>query len=188
MALTMVSPSRVSTRRNTPCVEGCCGPMLMVMVSRRVRSLSCTLSSTSSACCSSVCMPSLYLLTAARRSLACLRVPLAPAAFRPLRPFRLAWIACGRRLLGALRRAQRLPADALGQWRAKRHLATPVRLWQLDTRQRVVLAQRMAHPVLRHDDAGEVRMPGEANAAQVEDFALEEGGGRPHRGQRRHLR
>src|SRR5512138_2095964 len=30
-----VSPSSVSTRRSTPCVLGCCGPMLTVMVSVR---------------------------------------------------------------------------------------------------------------------------------------------------------
>ena len=28
---TMVSPSSSSTIRRTPCVEGCCGPMLSVM-------------------------------------------------------------------------------------------------------------------------------------------------------------
>src|SRR5919199_6007118 len=31
--LSTVSPSSSSTRRSTPCVEGCCGPMLMVIVS-----------------------------------------------------------------------------------------------------------------------------------------------------------
>src|SRR4051812_20699053 len=29
VALTMISPSMVRPMRNTPCVEGCCGPMLM---------------------------------------------------------------------------------------------------------------------------------------------------------------
>src|SRR5438270_8743690 len=29
---TMVSPSISSSRRNTPCVEGCCGPMFRIMV------------------------------------------------------------------------------------------------------------------------------------------------------------
>src|SRR6476619_3750980 len=32
----MVSPSSVSTRRSTPCVLGCCGPMLTVIVSVRI--------------------------------------------------------------------------------------------------------------------------------------------------------
>src|SRR5215471_21467152 len=35
LALTTVSPSSSSTTRSTPCVEGCCGPMLRVMVSVR---------------------------------------------------------------------------------------------------------------------------------------------------------
>src|SRR6187399_2782471 len=34
-APTMVSPSSSSTSRNTPCVLGCCGPMLTVIVSVR---------------------------------------------------------------------------------------------------------------------------------------------------------
>src|SRR5580765_8440579 len=31
-----VSPSSSSRSRSTPCVEGCCGPMLMIMVSCRI--------------------------------------------------------------------------------------------------------------------------------------------------------
>src|SRR4029453_13472598 len=34
-ALSTVSPSSSSTTRSTPCVDGCCGPMLSVMVSVR---------------------------------------------------------------------------------------------------------------------------------------------------------
>src|SRR5881394_2724210 len=34
-ARTTVSPSSSSATRSTPCVEGCCGPMLRVMVSVR---------------------------------------------------------------------------------------------------------------------------------------------------------
>src|SRR5258706_1478648 len=34
-ALTIVSPDSVTTRFNTPCVLGCCGPMLTVIVSLR---------------------------------------------------------------------------------------------------------------------------------------------------------
>src|SRR3954471_20870186 len=34
-ALTTVSPESCSTRRSTPCVLGCCGPMLTVIVSLR---------------------------------------------------------------------------------------------------------------------------------------------------------
>src|SRR6187399_788076 len=35
LALSTVSPSSSSTTRSTPCVDGCCGPMLRVMVSVR---------------------------------------------------------------------------------------------------------------------------------------------------------
>ena len=35
LARITVSPSSSSNSRNTPCVEGCCGPMLMIMVSWR---------------------------------------------------------------------------------------------------------------------------------------------------------
>src|SRR6185503_15427005 len=34
-ALTIVSPESCTTRFNTPCVLGCCGPMLTVIVSLR---------------------------------------------------------------------------------------------------------------------------------------------------------
>src|ERR1043165_9759660 len=34
-AFTTVSPSSSSATRSTPCVDGCCGPMLRVMVSVR---------------------------------------------------------------------------------------------------------------------------------------------------------
>src|SRR5262245_53576438 len=34
-----VSPSSSSTRRNTPCVLGCCGPMLTVIVSVRMSAI-----------------------------------------------------------------------------------------------------------------------------------------------------
>ena len=33
---TTYSPSSSSSRRSTPCVEGCCGPMLMIIVSWRI--------------------------------------------------------------------------------------------------------------------------------------------------------
>src|SRR5438132_1040852 len=37
---TTVSPSSSSTSRSTPCVLGCCGPMLTVMVSVRISGIS----------------------------------------------------------------------------------------------------------------------------------------------------
>src|ERR671913_2460750 len=36
---TIVSPSSSSTRRSTPCVLGCCGPMLTVIVSVRISAI-----------------------------------------------------------------------------------------------------------------------------------------------------
>src|SRR5687768_14555195 len=36
---TMVSPSSSSTSRSTPCVLGCCGPMLTVIVSVRISAI-----------------------------------------------------------------------------------------------------------------------------------------------------
>src|ERR1051326_8214602 len=54
--LTTVSPSRVTISRSTPCVEGCCGPMLMVMVSTRLVSPTLTLSVMWSSVCSPSCI------------------------------------------------------------------------------------------------------------------------------------
>src|SRR5579883_2324094 len=48
--------------RSTPCVEGCCGPMLMVMVSSRLVASICTLDSVSSVRCSSSCMGLIFLV------------------------------------------------------------------------------------------------------------------------------
>ena len=36
-----VSPSSSSTSRSTPCVLGCCGPMLTVIVSVRISGIDC---------------------------------------------------------------------------------------------------------------------------------------------------
>src|SRR5579872_1103080 len=40
--LTTVSPSRVSTSRSTPCVEGCCGPMFRTISSLRSPPMPCS--------------------------------------------------------------------------------------------------------------------------------------------------
>src|SRR5688500_19911095 len=39
----MTSPSSSSTRRSTPCVLGCCGPMLTVIVSVRISAMAANL-------------------------------------------------------------------------------------------------------------------------------------------------
>ena len=50
---------------------------------------------------------------------------------------------------------------------------------------RIVLAQRMALPVLRHQQPPQIRMAVEDDAEQIPDFALEPVGGRPHADDRR---
>src|SRR5664280_1263895 len=97
---TMVSPSSSSNRRSTPCVEGCCGPMLRTM--RRAPRGDC--SSSTSAITNSGTSDSLIL---------------SPR-----------------------------PHDG------------------------VILAQRMPFPVVRHEDAAQIRMVEESYAEEVEDFAL----------------
>src|SRR5947199_10649585 len=107
----MTSPSARTTKRSTPCVEGCCGPMLRVMSS---------VESPPSACgrCTSTS--------------------------KPVRPI--------------LRRLQ----EAFARGR------DAVVLLGLDE----VLAQRVARPVLRHEDAAEIGMPLEGHAQEIEDLAL----------------
>src|SRR5713226_6094116 len=46
----------------------------------------------------------------------------------------------------------------------------------------IILAQRMAFPVLRHEDAPQVGVAFEPHAEQVKDFALVPVGSRPDRG------
>src|SRR5579884_643372 len=172
-ALTMVSPSSVRMRRSTPWVDGCCGPMLMVMVSRRRWSSSGSLSSTANTRGSSSCIVVLYLMLWSGR----LVVPRGAAARTSLtsrlvvrpRPRRTAGHG---RLLGALWGAERLRADAGGQGLIEGDLAAPVRLRQADARERVVLAERVADPIGGHQDAREIRVTGEADAEEVVDLAL----------------
>src|SRR5689334_7755010 len=51
----------------------------------------------------------------------------------------------------------------------------------------VVLAQRVAHPVFRQEDAAQVRVAGEPDAGQVVNLALVPVGRSPEGGDRRHL-
>src|ERR1700680_1070779 len=37
----------------------------------------------------------------------------------------------------------------------------------------IIFAQRVTFPILGHQEATKIRMPGEANAKQIENFALE---------------
>src|ERR1700681_706139 len=48
----------------------------------------------------------------------------------------------------------------------------------------IILAQRMAFPILRHQNAPQIRMPGETHAKQIENLALEVIGSRTDRSER----
>src|SRR5437870_1671996 len=124
MASFITSPSARTTKRSTPCVEGCCGPMLRVM--------------------SSVARPPS-------------RVSRCTSTSNPARP------------ISASRLQQALPRGR-----------DPVILLRLDE----VLAQRMPRPVLRHEDAAEVRVALEDYAEEVEDLALLPVGVAPQPGNR----
>src|SRR2546422_6092544 len=120
MASFITSPSARTTKRSTPCVEGCCGPMLRVM--------------------SSVARPPSRVSRCTSTS--------NPA--RPISPSRL---------------QQAFP----------RRRDTMV-LLGLDE----VLAQGMPRPVLRHEDAAQVRVAVEDDAEKVEHLALLPVGVAPH--------
>src|SRR5512143_1408532 len=108
----MTSPSARTTKRSTPCVDGCCGPMERVM--------------------SSVTTP--------------------PSA--------------SERCTSTSNPARLIASSDLEQAFPRRRDA--VVLLGLDE----VLAERMARPILRHQDAAQVRMPLERDAEQVEHLAL----------------
>src|SRR5579872_1534138 len=105
-ALRMVSPSSSSMMRRTPCVEGCCGPMLRV-IRRGAAGFS---GSTAGAC-------SVATESSSRGRL-------------------LIWVT----VLVAVHR--------------------------------IILAQRVAFPVERHQDPHQIRMIAEADAEHVKHFAL----------------
>src|SRR5690349_17633225 len=104
-----VSPSSSSSRRSTPWVDGCCGPMLRTM--RRGPALGCSSATT---------------------------VAETPAGM---------------------------------DW-------SPIKL-NPPPRNRVVFAQRMAVPIVGHQNAAQVGVVQELNAEQVEDFTFVPVGGPP---------
>src|SRR5271155_2659846 len=108
-----VSPSISTTRRKTPWVDGCCGPMLTTMVVSPDPSTTCGSSS-----------------DAVETN------------------------------------------SVIGRTRC---LSLPVAL------HRIIFAQRMTFPLIRHHDAAQVRVPREAHAEEVEDLALIEVRRRPDR-------
>src|SRR5437667_211044 len=117
----MISPSARTTKRSTPCVDGCCGPMLRVMSSVASPPFTSRVTSTSN--------PD--------------NPPILPSGLQQAFPRR---------------------RDAMV-------------LLRLDE----VLAQRMAGPVLWHEQAAEIGVPLEHDAEKVERLALLPVGVAPHR-------
>src|SRR5665213_3829356 len=149
---TMVSPSPSTTRRKTPCVDGCCGPMLRTIVESEMGSEPCGLwCDVDSATTSST--PGMSISSAERKP-----ARLVPVVSRTP-------VVC---VIGVLRATGFSRSSAIAMLAVSLH--------------RVVLAERVAVPVVGHHDAGEARMAGEAHAEEVEDFALVEVGGRPDGG------
>ena len=139
------SPSSSSTRRSTPCVLGCCGPMFSSMVS------------------SSSCTTSMASLPGSTPSMRRPRSNASDCSSRVGRPGppgggRTAISACPRHVARPLRGGQR-PLEVVreGDRLAEAH---------------VVLAQRVAHPVLGKEDAVQVVVAGELDAEEVEGLAL----------------
>src|SRR6476469_4086129 len=182
MHRTTVSPSSSSTRRSTPCVAGCCGPMLISMCSP-------TRSGDSSAVGSSIVstLPPSSTTSGVRCGRPSGPMPVVETATSTVR--RVVAMGAPRLLARALARVQavahleRQVGECLGDrqllHRVARLRVRGERLAQLlgaaeSAAEREVLAQREALPVLLpHEQAAQVRMPLEANAEHVEALALE---------------
>ena len=166
LARSTVSPSSSIMIRSTPWVDGCCGPMLMIIVSSslgprpagedelpRAR-----VAGRSSCAPSSVCASS-RRSSGSSSSSALERVVVATST------------SSSTESLGLL--AHRGPGSSLKVTGTRRG--------------RVVLAQRVADPVVGHEDAGEVGVAGELDAEQVVDLALGEVHARVQVGEARDL-
>src|SRR4030066_31131 len=133
MQLTTTSPSSSNSRRSTPWVLGCCGPMLSSIVSP------------SSARPETRCLSSSTVASICVRPIGC--------------PF------------GSLPRV-RLAAVDLVEVEGELDLFIALRL---------VLPQRMSHPVVGHQNPAQIRMAGEGDSEKVEEFPLVPVGGGKHR-------
>src|SRR5581483_1548920 len=142
-----VSPCSSSMRRSTPCVDGCCGPMLMIIVSSSPGSVE--LNSAAS--------------VSERRSTA----PISRSSSSALLPLRGAssWRPSYVSAASPPRTSSRSPVVVSAG------ILDPLELHG-DAADRVVLAQRVAEPVLRHEDAGEIGMAVEADPEHVVRLAL----------------
>ena len=144
-----VSPSSSSTSRSTPCVDGCCGPMLTTMRSSWIGSPS---------------PPS--------------TVSQSPPVTVKTRP---SVVSRARRRTGVCRCHWYDPP--LVRRRDLRALVL-----DRDAAERVVLALRVALPVVRHQDPGQGRVAVEDDAEHVVGLPLLPVGGRVDAGDARHVR
>src|SRR3569833_14378 len=174
-ASSTVSPSSVRTRRSTPCVDGCCGPMF---TTSRSSSLSCAPWTTSS----QSCPPTLKTVPSVASSAPYASYSLVALTFslpsRTTRPSPAAPLA--RRLAAPWCSYVRPPL-------VRRRHGGPAVL-DGDAAEGVVLALRVAHPVVRHHDPGQRRVPVEDQAEEVVRLALVPVVGRVDRHDRRDVR
>src|SRR5579859_861466 len=141
--LTIVSPSMVNISRRTPCVLGCCGPILMVIVSLRCPSPAGWLSSIvyvfSISCCILFFLrPRFLILTDMAAALV-----------------KLASTGCAQRLIAHAR------VRIIG------HLAAPMWFWQIKSCQWIVLTQWVCGPVHRHENATHIGVICEGDAKEI---------------------
>src|SRR5260370_8222350 len=159
ITLTTVSPSIVNISRSTPCVLGCCGPILMVIVSMRCPPSADWLSS------------SIYCVF---MSCFCIR-PRHWIAFSYLLPLLgsrllvLADFAAALVEFAAEWCSERLAANA--GVNVVRDLAAPVRLREIKAGERIVLAQRMGRPIHGHQDSTQVGMTFEEKSNNIESLS-----------------
>src|SRR5579864_2578606 len=174
------SPSSRRMTRSTPCVAGCCGPMLMTssLASRNV--LSGVSRSSGESALGSV---NVYLSQASSRSLALLParrgisrgVSRQPAGNPRLTAFAARPQAPSRRL------------DLRGCFLSLSALNPQIDLHPLIIllQDAVVFAQRISLPSVRQQNALQIRMSVELNPKHVENFTLQPVGGRPQRNRAR---
>src|SRR6478609_4734213 len=176
MHRTTVSPSSSSTRRSTPCVAGCCGPMLISMCSPS-RS-----GSTAGAAVTGTRFPSRSVASGTRWGRPRASSPVVDSSTSTVR-FTVAMLL-SHLLAGAEARPhvggqllerfddRDLFHAVLGLWILRENLPQLLRPAE-PAAQREVLPQREAFLVLLpHQDPAQVRMPGEADAEHVVALAL----------------
>src|SRR4051812_11217059 len=161
-----VSPSSSRISRSTPCVDGCCGPMLTTMRS--------SWSAVASSMRSSQSPPPEALTT---------KAPSAAASSAPEdaygtlgRPDCRPW-----EVVDVLMRGPRNVSKRSGERCGVPSVVAPALVGRRDRRalvvdgdaaQGVVLALRVAGPVVRHEDPGEGRVPVELDPEHVPGLAL----------------